>query len=331
MDIKLFWRISVALTFLVFNSAETRAQTKNLPDLAHPPGSAELFGKGVISTNLYERDMAISPDGQEIFYTLQSPQGVFSTIMYMRKIRSGGWSAPEVASFSGQFSDMEPAFTADGKTLFFVSNRPLQGDSLKDFDIWTIQKKDGSWSGPKNLGSPVNTSENEFYPSIASNGNLYYTANYPKGKGKEDIYIAKWENNHYAEPVSLDEPVNSALYEFNAFIDPDEKFIIFTSYGRKDDKGRGDLYISLKDSSGKWLSARNLEGVNSEKLDYCPFVSFDRKIFFFTSEKNALRDKYGGHPATLKALADSYHGIMNGQGNIYWISMNELLRSVPAN
>ena len=331
MLIRSFSKISFPLAFTIFLAEITAAQPAALPDLHHPPAVASLFGTEIISTNLYERDMALSPDGQEIFYTLQSPQGVFSTIMYMRRTSSGAWSSPEVASFSGQFSDMEPAFASDGRTLFFVSNRPIRGDSLKDFDIWTIQKKDGSWESPKNLGSPVNTSENEFYPSLASNGNMYFTANYSKGKGKEDIYMAKWESDHYGEPFSLDEPVNSNLYEFNAFIDLDEKFIIFTSYGRKDDKGRGDLYISFKGPGGKWQEAMNLGSVNSEKLDYCPFVSFDKKIFFFTSEKSTLKDKFGGHPATLKALSDSYHGIMNGQGNIYWISMDELLKNAPKN
>lgn len=296
-----------------------------------PPLSPELFGEAIISTNLYERDMALSPDGSELFYTLQSPQGVFSTIMYMRKKQSGEWSSPEVAPFSGHYSDMEPAFRADGKAIYFVSNRPLKGDSLKDYDIWFVKRTGRGWSTPVNLGAPVNTSENEFYPSVASNGNLYFTANYPKGKGKEDIYVAKWDRDHYAEPLALDSGVNSSFYEFNAFISPDEDYIIFSSFGRKDDKGRGDLYISFKSSDGSWKPAQNLSLINSEKLDYCPFVSFDRKIFFFTSEKNSLKTFYAPAPADLKTLKASYNGIMNGQGNIYWLSMESLLSSVKRN
>ena len=295
------------------------------------PSAPELFGEGIISTNLNERDMALSPDGAELFYTLQSPQGVFSTIMYMRKKPSGVWSSPQVAAFSGHYSDMEPVFSRDGKALFFVSNRPLEGDSVKDYDIWKIARKDRGWGEAVNLGKPVNTSENEFYPSLAASGNLYFTANYPKGKGKEDIYVAKWENDHYAEPISLDSGVNSALYEFNAFVSPEEDYIIFSSYGRQDDMGRGDLYISFRSPDGRWKSAQNLRMVNSEKLDYCPFVSFDKKIFFFTSEKSSLKSYYGPLPADLQTLKSSYNGIMNGQGNIYWISLLGLLASVRRN
>jgi len=329
MGIKTFFRF--CLLALIALSMALQPKGQGILFGKKPPAKPELFGKGIISTNLYERDMALSPDGSEIYYTLQSPLGVFSTIMYMRKNSSGQWSVPKVAPFSGHYSDMEPAFRADGKAIFFVSNRPLQGDSVKDFDIWRVEKKGQDWSAPVNLGLPVNTTGNEFYPSIASNGNLYFTANYPKGKGKEDIYVARWENNRYADPISLDSGVNSSLYEFNAFVSREEDYLIFTSYGRKDDQGRGDLYISFRAANGSWNPAHNLAIINSDRLDYCPFVSFDKKIFFFTSERNALKPYYGPAQADLKSLKESYNGIMNGQGNLYWISMESLLKSVDKN
>jgi len=297
-------------------------------DFSAVPESAKLFGEGIVSTDLYERDMAISPNGREMFYTIVSPQNVFSAIIHMQKDEKNNWSKPEVASFSGEYSDMEPAFTADGKKLFFVSNRPVTGDSAKDFDIWYVEKVNGKWAHPVNIGKPVNTDANEFYPSVANDGNLYFTANYERGKGKEDIYMAKWENGKYAEPVSLDTAVNSSLYEFNAFVSPDEQFIIFTSFGRSDDKGRGDLYISLKDASGNWQPAKNLSIINSDRMDYCPFVSFDKKILFFSSERSSLKETFAGHPARYQTLIDQRNSILNGQSNIYWIKLDKVLESV---
>jgi len=290
------------------------------------PEAAKIFGEGVVSTSMYERDMALSPDGTEMFYTIVSPQNTFSAIIYLRKDQHNNWSRPEVASFSGQFSDMEPAFTSDGRKLFFVSNRPLAGDSAKDFDIWYVEKQNDKWANPVNIGKPINTDANEFYPSVAANGNLYFTAAYDKGKGKEDIYLAKWENGRYANPVSLDSTVNSSFYEFNAFVSPDEQFIIFTSFGRKDDKGRGDLYMSRKDASGKWQPAKNLSMINSDRLDYCPFVSFDKKIFFFSSERSALKETFINTPAKYQTLVDQRNSILNGQSNIYWIRLDEIFK-----
>ena len=99
-----------------------------------------LFSEVNINTEFRERDFALSPDGTEIFYTLQSPKGNFQTLIYLKKDADGKWSQPEVARFSGKFTDLEPVFTMDGKRLFFVSNRPITGTAIKDFDIWYVEK-----------------------------------------------------------------------------------------------------------------------------------------------------------------------------------------------
>jgi len=278
----------------------------------------------VISTGLSERDFALSPGGNEIFYTLQSPQGVFQTILHISKQANGSWSKPVVAPFAGKYSDLEPAFSPDGKKVFFSSNRPVTGTEIKDFDIWVVEKQNDAWGEPKNIGAPVNTTADEFYPSITKSGNLYFTAAYKNAVGKEDIYLAKWENGKYNEPAPMDTAINSRTYEFNAFVSPNEDFIIFTSYGRKDDKGRGDLYMSTKDASGKWQAAKNLSSLNSDKLDYCPFVSFDKKILFFTSERTNLKKSFTDIPVKLDEITKSFTSPQNGGGDIYWINFETL-------
>ncbi|MGB5007486.1 MAG: hypothetical protein WBO39_11160 [Ferruginibacter sp.] len=314
-------RISFFILFLSIFSASAQQHI----GLNQPPEVAEIFGKDFISTGISERDFALSPDGTELFYTIQSPQGIFQTIVYSKKDSKGNWSKPEVAPFAGRFSDLEPAFTADGKKLFFSSNRPLSGSEIKDFDIWVVEKEKDKWGEPRNLGSPVNTKEDEFYPSITKTGNLYFTAAYKNGIGKEDIFMVKWENGKYGETVVLDTAVNSKMYEFNAFVSPDEDFIIFSSYGRKDDMGRGDLYMSMKDASGNWQPAKNLSQLNSAKLDYCPFVSFDKKILFFTSERTNIKNAYPDKPVMIDDLIEYFTSPQNGGGDIYWISFDKIL------
>jgi len=114
--------------------------------------------------------------------------------------------------------------------------------------------------------------------------------------------------------------VNSKFYEFNAFVDPNEQYILFTSYGRKDDAGGGDLYIATKDANGKWMHAKNLNELNSKQLDYCPFVSPDGKTVFFTSERHQLPVTFNGSRATVQKVRDTSQGALNGTGNIYWVS-----------
>ncbi len=292
-----------------------------------PPNVPMLYSEININTEFRERDFALSPDGTEIFYTLQSPKGNFQTIIYLKKDAKGKWSQPEVALFSGEFTDMEPAFTTGGEKLFFASNRPVTGTSIKDFDIWYVEKKDNKWGQPKNMGEPVNSTSNEFYPSVSINGNLYFTTTGRKSNGGEDIYVSVLNNGKYADALPLDTAVNSVADEFNAFVSPDEQFIIFSSYGRKDDKGGGDLYMSKKNAEGKWMPAKNLVLLNSDKLDYCPFVSFDRQCLFFTSERSVLQNSFQGTPATYSRLIKEYSSVLNGGGNIYWVSFDEVLKN----
>jgi len=261
-------------------------------DLKNVPAEAVLLAEGFISTPMNERDFALSPDGTEIYYTISTPQSSFQTIVCIRKNKNGKWSNPEVVSFAGKFSDLEPALSADGKKLYFASNRPVVGNKPKDFDIWIVERNGNTWGEPQNAGVVVNTESDEFYPSITKSGNLYFTAQYKEGVGREDIFLAAWKNDHFEKPVALDTAINSKGFEFNAFVDPDEQFILFTGYGRKDDAGRGDLYMSFKEAGGKWLPAKNLTFLNSARLDYCPYVSTDKKILFFISERAILPSSF---------------------------------------
>lgn len=298
----------------------------SLPDLSKPPNKPILFGGDAISTSLNERDFALSPDGTELYFTVSLPKFTLQTIVFCQKKKDGNWSPPEVVSFSGRYSDLEPTFSADGNTLYFASNRPVSGDKLKDFDIWKVTRAGQAWGEPVNLGPVINSASNEFYPSVAKNGNIYFTATYDKGVGLEDIYLSEWKDGTYLSPVVLDTTINSKGYEFNAYVSPNEDYIIFTSYGRKDDLGGGDLYMSTK-SKGKWMTAKHLTGLNSPQLDYCPYVSPDGKILFFTSERHQLPNSNSKEKATYQSIKEMTNFILNGSGNIYWVDFDVVKNS----
>ena len=131
-------------------------------------------------------------------------------------------------------------------------------------------------------------------------------------------------NGKYEEPVPLDSAVNSKTYEFNAFVSPDESFIIFSSFGRKDDMGGGDLYLSVKDENGNWKPAIHLSNLNSNRIDYCPFVSNNKKILFFTSERTALQNHFEKQ-VSYAELNRLFNGPLNGKGNIYWVNFEKIL------
>lgn len=281
-----------------------------------------------ISTELSERDLAISPDGTEMYYTLQGNQRTYSVILYRTKRKDNTWTTPAVAPFSGKYGDLEPAFTADGKKLFFSSNRPLDGsNTIKDYDIWYVERRGNSWSEPVNAGEVVNTKADEFYPSPTFSGNLYFTAEYEHGVGKEDIFVCRWENGRYSKSTPLDTAVNSKTWEFNAYVSPDEQYIFFTAYGRKGDQGGGDLYMSTKDAQGKWQPAKQISIINSSYLDYCPFLSFDKKMLFFTSGRHGIPKSFS-KALSYDELMKLSRGPVNGSENVYGISFQKVLDSL---
>ena len=319
-----------SILFLILVSSASISQTGKRAmkstllffDQVAPGNSPVLFAPGIVSDENGNRDMAISPTGDELFYTIQYRGGFgFSVIMHSKKV-NGKWLAPEVALFSGQYNDEEPAYSPDGTKLYFSSNRPLTGSEKKDYDIWFITKTKDGWSNPINMGSNVNTSKDEFYPSIAKNGNIYFTRQM-EGKD-EDIVMCRFHDNTYDTAISLPGVINTSGAEFNAFVDPDEKFIIFTGYKRKGNIGSGDLFIS-RNNNGQWENAKNLgEKINGPGNTYCPYVSPDRKYFFFTSSRGIFKTPFDKQQ-DLKGLKSYMNSPWNGWDNIYWVDAKEIV------
>ena len=291
-------------------------------NLRETPVQVEMFGEGIVSTPYYERDIAISANGDEIIYTMGDYKQNIRCLVSMKKLK-GKWSVPEILGISGKYQDIEPFLAPKGDRLYFASNRPIADDpERKDYNLWYSDRRDGKWMDPVALDTTINTEGDEFYPSISNNGNLYFTATRKDGIGREDIFRAVHANGTFLKPVPLDTMVNTQTYEFNAYISPEEDLLIFSSYGRSDDLGGGDLYSSQKDGAGKWTKAENMGAiVNSEKLDYCPFIDWERNNFYFTSERgdNTRPDIRGIED--LKKMADSPS---NGFGNIYRIGLDQL-------
>jgi hypothetical protein len=235
------------------------------------------------------RDFTLSADGNEAYFTVQSPLGEISVIAKMEK-KDGKWQNPEIVSFSGKHKDLEAFLTPDGLRVYFASDRPLGNeDKEKDFNIWYAGRNNvkEEWQPPKPLDTIINGPHNEFYPSLARNGNLYFTSDRPGGKGKDDIYFSKWDGETFYAPQSLDFSINSQGYEFNAYISPDESFLLFTGYNREGGFGSGDLYISYQNEEGNWGEASNLgANINSKYMDYCPFADLATKTLYFTTRRS---------------------------------------------
>ena len=94
-------------------------------------------------------------------------------------------------------------------------------------------------------------------------------------------------NGLFQPKIQLGEAVNTSSYEADVFVAPDESYLIFCANRRDVGHGRGDLYISYKQSDGSWSDSKNLgPPINSEKHELCPFVTADGKYLFYTSNQD---------------------------------------------
>lgn len=269
------------------------------------------------------RDFTINQKGDEAYFSVQSQLDGISVICYSKKV-DGTWSKPKIAPFSGRHNDLEPFLTEDGSKLYFVSNRSIS-DSVaepKDFDIWFVERENNmsDWGPAKNMGAPINTKGNEFYPTLASNGNLYFTFDGEGSKGKDDIFFSELKNGNYTAPISLPAQINTEGYEYNAYISKDESYLLFGGYNRGDGYGNGDIYISFKDVNGEWSQAGPLPPeINTKYMDYCPFVDEENNVLYFTSIR-ANRVEKGFQD--ISELNEYLNGYRNGNSRLYKVDFH---------
>jgi len=277
-----------------------------------PPGdSAEVFAGGIVSTGMFTRDIAITPDGSEIYFGVQL--GRFNTILETHRVNER-WTKPEVAPFArdARFFNLEPAISPDGQKFFFTSTRvpggraptPQEIRAWTNQDIWVMDRVGDHWGEPYNLGPPVNT---ESY-----------------------LYRSQLVDGRYQEPEKLGPKVNSTSSQFNAFIAPDESYLILCTGGRDDSRGRTDYYVAFRSADDTWSEPVNLgDAVNTPAdAEYSPYVSPDGKYFFFMSSR-PLPD--AAIPDTLSRdfLLRFRAGPGSGNSAIYWMDAGFMERLRP--
>jgi WD40-like Beta Propeller Repeat len=285
------------------------------------PRVPTIFAPGIISTGGFESHPAFTPDGRTLYFVKSTPSFSFWTICVSRLV-NGRWSEPEVAPFSGQYADADPFITRDGRHFYFISTRPVAaGGAAKDLDIWTMDGEATGWSAPRPLPAPINTSGDEWFPSLASNGTIYFGSDRPGGQGRNDLYRSRLVDGRYAVAENLGPVVNSPVNDFEPFIAPDESFLIFMT-GRPGGRGGGDLWVTYN-RAGAWTPPVVAGGgVNSPGAEYSPGLSPDGRTFFWASTRETFGTE--GRRLTYRELNDRLTRPGNGLGDIYFMDLSAL-------
>jgi Tol biopolymer transport system component len=292
-----------------------------------PPGEEPaLFAPGIVNTGLYTRDFAMMPDGSEIYYGVNVGNYALTAILVTHEL-GGRWTQPEVAPFSGdpRWSDIEPCISPDGKMMYFASTRPVGGEDTarENHSIWAMKREREGWGDPYRLPEAINDGSSNFYPSVTEDGTLYFTRDLPDGGNA--IFRSRLVGDDYGEPERLPAQVNATRNQFNAFVAPDESYVIVPIFGMPDSLGSTDYYITFRSDDDTWSEPINLgEKVNTEGgLEYAPYVSRDGKYFFFMSARNDAV-KIAGDRLSAAKLQELHNTPGTGLPGIWWVAASFL-------
>ena len=240
-------------------------------------GPVTKFAPGVVSTGS-EFGETFTPDGQTVVFTRFTPPHM---ILMTSTLTAGRWNTPESLPFSGTYRDLDPSFSPDGRRLYFASWRPVRstiGDTLNQSDLWYAERTSSGWGKPVHLG-PVSSAAMDYGPGVVSSGTIYFDS---FRSGRRMIWRAAADGKGgFLPPALLDGVINGDSGASNAFVDPQERYLLFAAE-RPGGAGGSDLYLSWRQDTA-WSAPVPLgPSVNTAAEEFAPFVSRDGQTLYFT-------------------------------------------------
>ena len=215
-------------------------------------------------------------------------------------------------------TDVVGSISADGLSLYF-SDGPwvLAPGGYGGGDLWVSKRasKDEPWGEPINLGSVVNSTDNDATPSVSADGLLlFFLSNRPGGHGGEDIYVSKREtiNSEWGTPVNLGPAVNSSAAEVAPNISADGCTLYFGS-NRAGGSGQEDIWVSTRiNRDAPWSLAENMGPIiNSSTGERRPCISADGLTLFWHSNRSGGFGIYDLWMAKRPSVFDTWDSPMN--------------------
>ncbi|MBN1415168.1 MAG: PD40 domain-containing protein [Bacteroidales bacterium] len=197
-----------------------------------------------------EGAQTISANGRRMVFTgCNRPDGLGRCDLYLSEKMGENWSIPVNIGtpVNSNFTETQPSLSADGKTMFFASDRPGGCGAV---DIWVCREgDDGKWTKPVNLGDTVNSSGNEMSPFIHPDGKtLYLASDGHIGLGGYDLFICRQDSaGRWTKPENMGYPINTNKDEFGLIVNPSGNRAYFAS-DIDEQNGRDIYYFDLPES-----------------------------------------------------------------------------------
>jgi hypothetical protein len=154
---------------------------------------------------------------------------------------------------------------------------------------------------------------------LTDDGSIYFTRA-EKGQRINFIYRSRLVDGTYTTPEKLPEQVNCGTNRFNAYVAPDESYMVVPALGVKGGFGGVDYYIVFRNEDDSWQEPINMGAkINSATgSEWSFYVSPDKKYAFFMATKVLPKEK---QPALLSR--DFFLNLSsmpeNGLPDIYWV------------
>jgi peptidoglycan-associated lipoprotein len=181
-------------------------------------------------------------DYREVYFTrCEAGKRVKKGCIIMTSRRTGdSWSEPKnLEILSDSLVSAHPALSSDGHTLYFVSD---MAGGYGGKDIWMVTRtaEGGAWTKPKNLGPDINTSGNELFPYMRSDGTLYFSSDGLIGMGGLDIFKAVPQPDGSWVVTNMKSPINSSADDFGITFENENEKGVFSS--TRKGRGNDELY-----------------------------------------------------------------------------------------
>ena len=274
--------VALMLTATSANADFTFGEPRNLGAIVNGPSS--------------DGSPSISADGLELFFDSDRSggPGQFDLWVTVRATTEDHWGPPVSlgSAINSPTFDGQPNLSADGLSLFFASSRP-GGHGGLDMWITTRVTKDDTWTKPVNLGPIVNSTNDEWSPSITADGlSLFFCSGRPGGMGGWDIWMTTRASvsDPWGQPVNLGSPVNSPTGEAYVGTSANGLLLFLSEFEppfRTGGFGGGDIWLTKRaNNSDPWGRPVNLgPTVNTGAWDVSVDISADGLTLYFCSDR----------------------------------------------